>query len=208
MLELKDYVITFNNNKIIKYSDIKINENEFVGISGNSGCGKTSLLDSLFSNNFKGQVSYSKANLFNKNLFTLGNKKYKYISYSPQFSQDALNPKITVKEHILLTLKGNGLNYDERKIINIFNDLSLEIALLNYYPYMLSGGQKQRIVIILSIIKNPKILIFDEPSSAIDLLTLKTIVEFMVKIKDQLTIIMVSHNYEFLIKLCDRVIKL
>lgn len=208
MLELKDYIITFDNNKIIKYGDIKINEHEFIGFSGDSGCGKSSLLDSLFGMNFKGKVSYSKAELLNKDLLSLGKEKYKYISYSPQFSQDALNPKITVNKHIQLTLKGNKLNYDEKNIFNIFNDLSLDIELLNYYPYMLSGGQKQRISIMLSVIKNPKILIFDEPSSAIDLITLKTIVDFMIKIKDQTTTIMVSHNYDFLIKLCDRVIKI
>nr|WP_312576699.1 ATP-binding cassette domain-containing protein [Sedimentibacter sp.] len=208
MLELKDYMITFDNNKIIKYDDIKINEHEFIGFSGNSGCGKSSLLDSLFGINFKGQVSYSKAKLLNKDLTTLGKEKYKYISYNPQFSQDALNPKITVNEHIHLTLKGNKLNYNKEKISNIFNDLLLDIELLNYYPYMLSGGQKQRIVIMLSVIKNPRLLIFDEPSSAIDLITLKTIVNFMIKIRNQTTIIMVSHNYDFLVKLCDRVIKI
>lgn len=208
MLEIKDYIITFDNNKVIKYDDIKINEHEFIGFSGNSGCGKSSLLDSLFGINFKGQVSYSKANLLNKDLLCLGKEKYKYISYNPQFSQDALNPKITINEHIHLTLKGNKLNYDEEKIFNIFNDLLLDIELLNYYPYMLSGGQKQRIAIMLSVIKNPRLLIFDEPSSAIDLITLKTIVNFMIKIKDHTTIIMVSHNYELLVKLCDRVIKI
>lgn len=208
MLELKDYIITFDNNKIIKYDDIKINEHEFIGFSGNSGCGKSSLLDSIFGINFKGQVSYSKANLLNKDLLSLGKEKYKYISYNPQFSQDALNPKITVNDHIKLTLKGNKLNYDEKRVFNIFNDLLLDIELLNYYPYMLSGGQKQRIAIMLSVIKNPRLLIFDEPSSAIDLITLKTIVNFMIKIKDHTTIIMVSHNYDFLVKLCDRVIKI
>lgn len=208
MLELKDYIITFDNKKVIKYSDIKINKNEFIGISGKSGCGKTSLLDSLFGVNFKGKVSYSKAELFNKDIFILGNEKYKYVSYSPQFSQDALNPKMTINEHIQLTLDGNNLNYNKSEINNMFKDLSLEKDLLNYYPYMLSGGQKQRIVIMLSVIKKPKILVFDEPSSAIDLITLKAIVDFMIKIKDRLTIIMVSHNYNFLIKLCDRVIEL
>lgn len=207
MLELKDYIITFDNNKIIEYDDIQINENEFIGFSGNSGCGKTSLLDSLFGLNFKGQVSYAKAEIFNNDLFSLGHDKYKFVSYCPQFSQNALNPKLSVKEHIFLTLKGNKLNYDENNIYDIFSNLLLNIDLLYYYPYMLSGGQKQRIVIMLSVIKKPKILIFDEPSSAIDLITLKTIVDFMIKIKNQTTIIMVSHNYEFLIKLCDRVIK-
>lgn len=208
MLELKDYVITYDNYKKIEYGDIYINEHEFVGISGKSGCGKTSLLNSIFGMNFKGKVSYTKAELYNKDLFSIGKEKYKYISYSPQFSQDALNPKLRVSEHIYLTLKSNGIQYDESQINNIFDELSLDNKLLKYYPYMLSGGQKQRIIIALSTLKRPKMLIFDESSSAIDLITLKTIYSFIHNIRKSTAIVLVSHNHDFLDKLCDRVITL
>ena len=99
MLKLKNYCITYNGSKIIAYNDIEIKGNEFIGLSGSSGCGKTSLLDSLFAIDFKGKVSYTKAELFNKDLNSIGKEKYNYLSYCPQFCQDALNPKITLNNH-------------------------------------------------------------------------------------------------------------
>ncbi len=207
MLKIRDYKIIYGS-KTIKYGNISVNENEFVGLYGSSGCGKSSLLDSIFSPNFRGIVSYYEAKLFNKDLSSIGMEKYKYVSYCPQFSQDALNPKLTVSKHIHLTLKGNNLSIDETEINHMLNELSLEKNILNSYPYMLSGGQKQRVVILLGVIKNPKIIVLDEPSSALDLITMKTIVNFLYKIRKNKTIVMVSHNRGLLNKLCEKIIEL
>lgn len=208
MLELKDYSIIYNDNKVIKYKDIEIKDKEFIGLSGGSGCGKTSLLDSIFGIDFKGTISYNKAELFNKDINSIGKEKYNYLSYCPQFCQDALNPKITLKNHIQLLLNCNNISYKEEEIHNILERLSLDKDLLEYYPYMMSGGQKQRAVIMLCLLKKPGLLVLDEPSSALDLISTKIISDFLNKIRNQTTIIMVSHNYDFLQKLCDRVIKL
>lgn len=208
MLELIDYSIIYNDNKIIIYNDMKIKDNEFIGLSGGSGCGKSSLLDSLFGMDFKGKISYAKAELFNKDLNSIGKDKYNYLSYCPQFCQDALNPKITFRNHIQLLLSSNNISYKEDEVYNILEGLSLEKYLLNYYPYMMSGGQKQRAVIMLCLLKKPRLLVLDEPSSALDLITTKIISDFLNKIRNQTAILLVSHNYDFLFKLCDRVIKL
>lgn len=207
MLKLRDYKVIYPG-KTIEYGNISVKENEFTGLYGSSGCGKTSLLDSIFSPNFRGNISYSEATLFNKDLSVLGVEKYIYASYCPQFSQDALNPKLTVSEHIRLTLRGNKLSCDEAEINYILDELSLGSNLLNSYPYMLSGGQKQRVVILLSVIKNPKMIVLDEPSSALDLITMTTIVKFLYKIRKNKTIMMVSHNRRLLNKLCEKIIEL
>lgn len=208
MLELKDYSIAYNGNKIIAYENIEIKGGEFIGLSGSSGCGKTSLLDSLFGIDFRGKISYTKAELFHKDLNSIGKEKYNYLSYCPQFCQDALNPKITLKNYVQLLLRSNNIGYNEDEICSMLEGLSLEKDLLNYYPYMMSGGQKQRAAIMLCVLKKPNLLVLDEPSSALDLITTKIIADFLNKIRNQTSIIMVSHNYDFLMKLCDRVIKL
>ncbi len=207
MLKLREYKIIYGS-KTIEYGNISVSENEFIGIYGSSGCGKTSLLDSIFSPSFKGTVSYSEATLFNKDLSRIGIEKYKHASYCPQFSQDALNPKLTVSEHIQLTLRGNKLSSDDAEINHMLSELSLENNILDSYPFMLSGGQKQRVVILLSVIKKPKMIVLDEPSSALDLITMKTIVNFLYKVRKNKTIIMVSHNRGMLNKLCEKIIEL
>lgn len=207
MLKLENYKIIYPD-KTINFPDMFVKENEFVGISGDSGCGKTSLLNSIFDYDFKGEVIAKTRAIRGKDIKKLGKEKYEIISYCPQFAQDALNPKLKVKEHIDLVLLGNKLNYEDVYLQEIMDKLKLPKSILNHYPYMLSGGQKQRVVLLLSIIKKPQLLILDEPSSAIDLITLKIIIDFLEELKGTITIIMVSHNKDFLGKLCNRIIKL
>ncbi len=198
----------YYNKKAISYPDIHIEDNEFVGLFGKSGCGKTSLLEALFGLDFQGELKYDKCTINNVDIKEIGSNKYDYISYCPQFSQNAFNPKLSVLEHIHLTLKGNGLKYNEGEIANLMEKLGLDPILLKYYPYMLSGGQKQRLILLISILKRPKLLILDEPSSAIDLITLRKIVEFLASFKGKLTIIMVAHQKVLLEKVTDRIIAL
>ncbi|MFA5523223.1 MAG: ATP-binding cassette domain-containing protein [Tissierellales bacterium] len=198
----------FYNKITISYPNIHIKGNEFVGIYGKSGCGKTSLLEALFGLDFQGELEYDKCTINNVDVKELDTRKYDYISYCPQFSQNALNPKLSVLEHIRLTLKGNGLKYNPGEIADLMDRLALDPILLDYYPYMLSGGQKQRLILLFSILKRPKLLILDEPSSAIDLITLRNIVEFLTSFRGKLTIIMVAHQKVLLEKVTDRIIVL
>lgn len=207
ILKLKNYKIVYEN-KSINFPDIRIKQSEFVGLSGDSGCGKTSLLNSIFGHDFQGEISYEQGELLGEDIKSRKDKPYNLISYCPQFSQDALNPKITVYEHIELVAKANNTDFSNDRLKLLIKKLNLEEKLLDSYSYMLSGGQKQRLMLLLSVIKEPRLLVLDEPSSAIDAITLKIIVEFLNEIRGDMTIIMVSHNYGFLEKLSDRVIKL
>ena len=207
MIIIEDFNI-FYSNVNIRYPNIHVKENEFVGLYGESGCGKTSLLEALFGTNFQGEIQYGKCMINRIDLKNLDNSKYNFVSYCPQFSQNAFNPKLTVLEHIQLTIRGNNLKYDIKEIDDLMYRLGLDLNLLNYYPYMLSGGQKQRLILLLSVIKKPKILVLDEPSSALDLITLKKIVEFLVSFKDKLTIIMIAHQKVLLERVTDRLIEI
>lgn len=198
----------FYNKIAIRYPNIHIEANEFVGLFGESGCGKTSLLEALFGLDFRGDLEYDKCTINNIDIKEIGIRKYEYISYCPQFSQNAFNPKLSVLDHIHLTLKGNGLKYNAGEVADLMRRLALDPALLKHYPYMLSGGQKQRLILFLSILKKPKILILDEPSSAIDLITLRKMVEFLTSFKGKLNIIMVAHQKVLLEKVTDRIIVL
>lgn len=100
------------------------------------------------------------------------------------------------------------MNYNEREVANLMKLLDLDSILLKYYPYMLSGGQRQRLILLFSILKRPKLLILDEPSSAIDLITLRKMIEFLSSLKGKLTIIMVAHQKALLEKVTDRIIML
>lgn len=190
----------------LRYPDLHIAAGEFVGISGASGCGKTSLLEALVGRDFQGEFSCERALLVGRDIRMLGEAKYRLLSYCPQFAQNALNPKLTMRQHLQLTLKGNGLSYDPDQIEALLERLRLPVTLLDHYPAMLSGGQKQRFVLFLCAVKQPEMLILDEPSSALDVITLRDIVSFLTDLRGKTTIIMVSHSQQLLSKAVDQII--
>lgn len=208
MLKLKDYTITYPNGMELRYPDLHIQKGELVGLFGPSGCGKTSLLDSLFNPDFPGTVSSSEVLLDGKPFPKAGRELYRIVSYCPQFSQAALNPKLTINDHIDLLLHGNKMKKSPERIQELLDALNLDATMLTRRPGGLSGGQQQRMVLLLCALKNPKLMILDEPSSAIDLITLQDIVSFLEHLKGDTTILMVAHSRPLLERVADRIIDL
>ncbi len=193
-------------NLTLRYPDMHVKAGEFVGISGDSGCGKTSLLEALFGHDFTGAFFYDKGLLAGTDIKALGDAKYRLMSYCPQFSQNALNPKLTMLQHLQLTLKGNGLPYDKEEFEELLDRLRLPTTLLDRYPAMMSGGQKQRFVLLLCVARQPELLILDEPSSAIDMISLRDMVSFLVGLRGKITVVMVAHSLALLSKTADQII--
>lgn len=208
MLLLEDYKIIYPDGKTLNYGDIHIKKGMLTGLFGRSGCGKTSLLESLLNPEFPGYVTYKRALLDQKPYPPIGPDLYRKISYCPQFSQAALNPKLTIREHLRLTLKGNGITEDSEQIKELLDRLCLKESMLDRRPGGLSGGQQQRMVLLLCAVKKPKLMILDEPSSAIDLITLKEIADFLETLKGDTTILMVAHSRALLDRVADHVIDL
>ena len=207
MIVLNKFVIHYGEREI-PYPDIHITPGEAVGLFGQSGCGKTSLLNALCEPGFGGHLQYRQALLMGRNLKEWGWERFRWMSYVPQFAQSALNPKMTLGAQVNLVLESNGIKRDPDRVGRILEQLKLQPQLLDRYPGTLSGGQRQRMVLALSVLKEPKLLVLDEPSSALDLMTLKEMVEFLLRIKEHTTLLMVAHQRTMMEKVVDRVIEL
>ena len=151
--------------------------------------------------------SYEKAELLGRDLSLWGMERFEKISYIPQFAQSALNPRMKVREHIDAVLSACGRR-GSGEAEELFQRLALSEELFSRYPSTLSGGQKQRIVIALAMLKKPELLFMDEPSSAIDFITLQRILEYIWSIKGTTTILMTAHQRPFLEKAVDRIVEL
>lgn len=184
--------------------DILIKEGEFIALTGLSGSGKTTLLRIIagLETIDKGKIEVDKRTWIdssNKKLFTPIQKRN--IAYL--FQDYALFPNMSVLKNLLFAKNDKEFAY---KLLNMVGLKELE----NRMPNTLSGGQKQRIALCRALMNQPKILLLDEPLSALDLSMRKKLQDDIRKFHDEfnITTIMVSHDPSEIYKLSSRVILL
>ena len=184
--------------KRFAYPDITVERGQCVCISGSTGCGKTTLLNSLFQPAFRGEVNYKEARLLVKDVRSYGPAIYRVMSYMPQYAQDGLNPMMDVGAQIQAVLEGNGLELSSPELEKNLGRLGLNPDILKLFPHQMSGGMKQRLVLLMAYLKKAALMVLDEPSSAIDALTLRSMLDFLKEIKSEgIALVIVSHDLGF-----------
>ena len=199
---------SYGDKKILKDINLKIKEGEFVTILGPSGCGKTTLLklvNRLLSFD-EGSILIDGKNILKSNPVDLRRN----IGYAIQGS--ILFPHMTVEQNISYVpslLNGNDKKRTETAVHKWLKIVGLDESLLEHYPDEISGGQQQRTAIGRAIVKNPDILLCDEPTGALDYHTSKEILKLIETVNQRYgnTIIMVTHN-DAIKDMADRVVKL
>ena len=193
----------------------KLYKNEILGLVGESGCGKSTLgktivrLEKPSSGNTTINVDDEKIDIN-----SLDEKKFKkYKRYIRMLFQDpftSLNPRLPVKDIIAEPLHVH-YNYNKyqitEKVSEIMQKVGLDPEYMKRYPHSFSGGQRQRIAFARALIMYPKILIADEPVSALDVSIQAQIINLILKLKQefQLSIIFISHDLSVVDLLSDRI---
>lgn len=192
---------------VIKGLDLHIKKGEIYGIVGRSGSGKSTLLRCI-----NGLIPYDggaikvdgeEINNFDKKRIRKLRKDIGMI-----FQQFSLLDRLSVRENISLPMK--MWKYDKEQINKKVEELSEIIGIsdkLNYMPYELSGGQKQRVAIARALTMNPKIILSDESTSALDPRTTSSILKLLDEVNKKfgITIVLVTHQMEVIREICDNV---
>lgn len=213
MLQLKNitknYLSGDNEVQALKGINIEFRENEFVSILGQSGCGKTTLLNII-----GGLDRYTSGDLIINGKST---KEFKdkdwdtYRNHSVGFVFQSYNliPHQTVLANVELALTISGVGKAERKkkAIEALQKVGLGDQ-LNKKPNQMSGGQMQRVAIARALVNDPDILLADEPTGALDSKTSVQVMEILKEISKDRLIIMVTHNPELAKKYSSRIVKL
>ena len=183
-----------NSNKVIANDSISfdINEGEFVVILGPSGAGKSTLLNIMggMDNASEGSI-----NVFGKEIVGLSEDeltKYRREDIGFVFQFYNLIPNLTVLENVELA---EQIVKQPKDAIEILKLVGLENR-LNNFPSQISGGEQQRVAIARAIAKNPKLLLCDEPTGALDYKTGKNILNILKKysVDEKKTVIIITHN--------------
>ena len=205
----KDYKSGDSVVHALKGVSIEFRENEFVSILGQSGCGKTTLLNII-----GGLDRYTSGNLIINGKST---KEFKdkdwdaYRNYSVGFVFQSYNliSHQTILSNVELALTLSGVSKKERRTraIEALKKVGLEEQ-IHKKPNQLSGGQMQRVAIARAIVNNPDIILADEPTGALDTKTSKQVMDILKEIAKDRLVIMVTHNAELAEEYSTRIIKI
>ena len=193
----KYYGNNTNITKALNNISFTVSNNEFLAIMGASGSGKTTLLNTIstIDSVTSGNIIINGVDITNLKEEELSNFRKENLSFI--FQDFNLLDTLTIKENIALSLIIN--KEDKNKIDNLVLDISKKLGIediLNKYPYEVSGGGKQRCASARALINNPKLILADEPTGALDSRNARVLLETFKEMNEELnaTIFMVTHD--------------
>lgn len=208
--------------KAVRNVNLEVYKGETLFIVGESGSGKSTLGFALM--NLvpqpgyvrEGEVVYridgNEVNLMKLTQEELREFRWKHVSMVFQSALNSLNPVLRVWDQLYDTIKAHDRNVSREeayeKVRKLLSLVRLDVdRVLRAYPHQLSGGMRQRVMIAMALLLDPKVIILDEPTTALDLLTQKNIIGVLKDIKSKLgtTMIFITHDLSLAAELADRV---
>lgn len=219
LLEIKNLVVKYTSlknkkeNSLVAVNDVSfcIKSGEIYALAGESGCGKSTTAKAITKlvKPESGDILFEGKSILKHN--SSEKKDYpKNVQMVFQNPYSSLNPKMKIGDTLREPLDINTSYSRNRKnviIKDVLNDVGLQSSCLDLYPHEFSGGQRQRIAIARALILNPKLIIADEPISALDASIQAQIINLLKTLKQQrdLTILFISHDLNVIRYIADRV---
>ncbi len=230
MLQIKNLSISFQNHQVLQNFSLHLKPKKITALVGQSGSGKSitalAILGLLQNAKTSGEILWTPScdgvtteGTGSTNLLELSEKELckirgKEIGFIFQDPQTSLNPLHKIGKQIAEAVVIHNPKISKKDLENRVKELLKMVELesfvsrLDDYPHQFSGGQKQRIMIAIAIANNPKILIADEPTTALDAKTQKEILKLLKHLKDEIgiTILLITHNRSVVEQIADEIV--
>ncbi|WP_137290790.1 ABC transporter ATP-binding protein [Natronorubrum halophilum] len=223
ILEVRDVSVTFDmdrgTSRVLDNVSFDVRRDEMLGIVGESGSGKSMFASALLNAVVEpgvatGEIIYQPPGEEPVDVLSLSDdqlEKFRWeeIAMVFQGAMSSFNPTMKIGEHFEETIQAHRKDMDERMAHarQLLADLYLDPdRVLSSYPHELSGGMKQRALIALSLVLEPRVLVMDEPTAALDLLMQRSIMNLLDTLQDEydLTIVFITHDLPLVAGLADR----
>lgn len=217
MLDINNLTVTYNARKCavtaVRDVSCQVGHGVFAGLVGESGSGKSTLLMSILgllpkSAAVTGEIIFDGVNLIGLSESDMRRLRWKKISLIPQSAQNSFTPVLTIGRHISevldVHLKISGLTA-EKKIDQLLEEVDLDAVIKKRYPHELSGGEKQRAAIAVALACSPKLLLADEPTTALDVITQAGILELLARLRCNtgFSIMLITHDLPLAATVCE-----
>ncbi|NDB33368.1 MAG: ABC transporter ATP-binding protein [Thaumarchaeota archaeon] len=197
--------------KAVQNVSFSINSGESVGIVGESACGKSTLGLSLLRTIPGGKIHSGTILFDGKSILDLTNDEFdsqyrwKQISMIFQGAMNSLDPVYTISHQFVDVLKQHQSN-DKDIVKSLLTQVGLDESVLSKYPHELSGGMKQRVIIAMALLLKPKLVIADEPTTALDVLVQSQILDLFKSLKKQgVSFVVISHDLAVISQICEKI---
>jgi peptide/nickel transport system ATP-binding protein len=210
MINVEDLSVSFGNGasakQVVKGVSFSVAKGETLGIVGESGCGKSTVLRSLagLDRHWAGRISLAGVDV--DKIRTREQMLLTQMVFQDPYG--SIHPRHRISRVLAEPIRAMDRGKGWDKVAPALEQVGLPTAFADRFPHQLSGGQRQRVAIARALMLEPEIILLDEPTSALDVSVQAEVLNLLADLKDsrQLTYVLVSHDLSVIAHMCDRVL--
>jgi peptide/nickel transport system ATP-binding protein len=221
LLQMRNMSVTYRTEEgdvpAVRDADLDLDPGEIVGLAGESGCGKSTLASTILrlqppSATVTGQVLFEGADVVTMKWGDLRTLRWAGASMVFQGALHSLNPVRRVGDQIAEPIHLHDPETSDKqahlRVAELLEQVGLPAARASAYPHQLSGGQKQRVMIAMALACRPRLIVADEPTTALDVMVQAQVLAVLSQLVRELGVgmLIISHDLSVLADLCDRIV--
>ncbi len=211
-----DYITDAGDVRAVNNVSFDIGKGEVFGLAGESGCGKSTVAMSLMRLHkppafiSSGEVFFNGENIMKYSDERMSRFRWKEVSMVFQSAMNALNPVLTMEEQFCdVIMRHTNMTRAQavRRAEGLLEIVDIHASRLSDFPHQFSGGMRQRLVIAIALALNPKMIIMDEPTTALDVVVQREILQKIYALKEEFgfSILFITHDLSLMVEFTDRI---